>query len=61
MVREPIRKVRRLGPKEEIGPVRKKTLHSLNRDLFLLLRHDVTCGEDLELIIKREGNIISSS
>lgn len=53
--------MRRLGHKEEIGPARQKTLHSPNRDLFLLLRHDVTCGEDLEHIIKSEGNKTSSS
>lgn len=27
----------------------------------MLLRHDVTYGKDLEIITKREGNIISSS
>lgn len=35
-----------------------ETLHSLHRDLFLLMRHDITCGEAVELIIKREGNTI---
>ena len=60
-VAEPLRKARRRRHEEEIGHTRWKTLHRLNRDLFLLLRHDVTYGEDLEIIIRREGNIISSS
>lgn len=44
----------RLGLKEETRSARQKTLHTLHRDLFLLLRHDVTCDADLELIRGRE-------
>lgn len=49
----------RLELKEETRSARQKTLHTLHRDLFLLLRRDVTCDADLELIVRRERNIIS--
>lgn len=49
----------RLELKEETRSARQKTLHTLHRDLFLLLRRDVTCDVDLELIVRRERNIIS--
>ena len=46
----------RLGLKTRSA--RQKTLHTLHRDLCLLLRQDVTCDVALELI-GREREIIS--